>query len=53
VVPRFEISRIAKVLKACGHGALCFYGAPGTDKTAWAQHEARAQDKPLTIKQAT
>ena len=36
-----------------GHGTLCFYGAPGTGKTALAEHVARALERPLLIKQAS
>ncbi|MDO5624686.1 MAG: AAA family ATPase [Pseudomonadota bacterium] len=53
VETRFEIPRIVEALKARGHGALCFYGAPGTGKTALAEHIAQQMDKPLIIKQAS
>jgi len=53
VESRFEIPRIIAALKSRGHGALCFYGAPGTGKTALAEHIAEALDKPLLIKQAS
>jgi SpoVK/Ycf46/Vps4 family AAA+-type ATPase len=53
VETRFEVPRIVQALKARGHGTLCFYGAPGTGKTALAEHIARSLDKPLLIKQAS
>ncbi len=53
VESRFEIPRIVAALQARGHGTLCFYGAPGTGKTALAEHVAKALDRPLIIKQAS
>ena len=53
VESRFEIPRIVQALKARGHGTLCFFGAPGTGKTALAEHIAKALDKPLIVKQAS
>ncbi len=53
VETRFELPRIVQALKARGHGTLCFYGAPGTGKTALAEHIARSLDQPLLIKQAS
>jgi len=53
VESRFEIPRIVEALKVRGHGTLCFYGAPGTGKTALAEHIASAIGRPLIIKQAS
>ncbi len=53
VESRFEIPRIVEALKARGHGALCFYGAPGTGKTALGEYIAHQMDQPLIIKQAS
>jgi SpoVK/Ycf46/Vps4 family AAA+-type ATPase len=53
VETRFDIPRIVEALKARGHGTLCFYGAPGTGKTALGEHIAKALDRPLIIKQAS
>jgi SpoVK/Ycf46/Vps4 family AAA+-type ATPase len=53
VETRFELPRIVQALTARGHGSLCFYGAPGTGKTALAEHIARSLDRPLLIKQAS
>jgi SpoVK/Ycf46/Vps4 family AAA+-type ATPase len=50
---RFEVPRIIAALKARGHGTLCFHGAPGTGKTALAEHLAQCLDKPLLVKQAS
>jgi SpoVK/Ycf46/Vps4 family AAA+-type ATPase len=53
VETRFEVPRIVEALKARGHGTLCFYGAPGTGKTALGEHVAKALGKPLIVKRAS
>ncbi|MFT3718466.1 ATP-binding protein [Pseudorhodoferax sp.] len=53
VESRFEIGRIVQALKARGHGSLCFHGAPGTGKTALAEHIARALERPLMVRRAS
>ena len=53
VESRFELPRIVQALKDRGHGTLCCYGAPGTGKTALAEHIARTLAKPLIVKQAS
>jgi SpoVK/Ycf46/Vps4 family AAA+-type ATPase len=53
VESRYEVPRIVAALKARGHGALCFHGAPGTGKTALAEHIALALERPLMIRRAS
>jgi SpoVK/Ycf46/Vps4 family AAA+-type ATPase len=53
VESRFEVPRIIEALKRRGHGSLCFHGAPGTGKTALAEHIAAAVQRPLMIRQAS
>jgi SpoVK/Ycf46/Vps4 family AAA+-type ATPase len=53
VETRFEIPRIVEALRVRGHGTLCFYGAPGTGKTALAEHIAKVIGRPLIVKQAS
>ena len=53
VETRFEIPRIVKALQDRGHGTLCFYGAPGTGKTALGEHIAKSLGKTLIVKQAS
>ncbi len=53
VETRFEIPRIVQALQARGHGTLCFYGAPGTGKTALGEYIAQALERPLIVKQAS
>jgi SpoVK/Ycf46/Vps4 family AAA+-type ATPase len=53
VESRYELPRIVAALKARGHGALCFHGAPGTGKTALAEHIAQQLERPLMIRRAS
>ena len=50
---RFELPRIVQALRARGHGSLCLHGAPGTGKTAFAQHIALALERQLMVRQAS
>ena len=53
VESRFELPRIVQALQARGHGSLCFYGPPGSGKTALAEHLAERMGRPLMIRQAS
>jgi SpoVK/Ycf46/Vps4 family AAA+-type ATPase len=50
---RFEIPRIVAALQKRGVGNLCFYGPPGSGKTALAEHIAQSLQRPLMIRQAS
>ena len=53
VESRHALARIVQALQARGHGTLCFYGAPGSGKSALAAHIAQALGKRLCIRQAS
>jgi adenylate kinase family enzyme len=53
VESRFEVPRIVEALRRRGHGSLCFHGAPGTGKTALAEHIAATLQRPLMIRQTS
>ena len=47
------LDKIAKGLKRSGEGRLCFYGSPGTGKSAYAKYLAEYLDIPLIAKRAS
>jgi SpoVK/Ycf46/Vps4 family AAA+-type ATPase len=53
VESRFELPRVVQALLTQGHGSLCFYGPPGSGKTALAAHLADRMARPLMIRQAS
>lgn len=53
VESRHPVPRIIEALKVRGHGCLCFHGAPGTGKTALAEHLAQQIGRPLMIRRAS
>ncbi|MEY4979952.1 MAG: hypothetical protein RLZZ352_2222 [Pseudomonadota bacterium] len=53
VESRHDLPRMVAALKARGHGCLCFYGAPGTGKTALAEHIAQQLERPLLVRRAS
>ncbi len=50
---RFALPKVIEALRRSGHGSLCFHGAPGTGKTALAEHIARSLQRPLMVRQAS
>jgi SpoVK/Ycf46/Vps4 family AAA+-type ATPase len=50
---RYSIDQIATSLKINPSAAMCFYGLPGTGKTALAEHLAKELDRPLLAKRAS
>ncbi len=53
VESRHPVPKIIEALQARPRATLCFFGMPGTGKTALAEHIARTIDKPLIIKRAS
>ncbi|MET0506837.1 MAG: AAA family ATPase [Burkholderiaceae bacterium] len=53
VESRFPVDRILAALAARPRATLCFYGLPGTGKTALAEHIAGELDKPLMVRRAS
>ncbi len=53
VESRHPVERIIAALQARPRATLCFYGLPGTGKTALGEHVARCLERPLMIKRAS
>jgi SpoVK/Ycf46/Vps4 family AAA+-type ATPase len=50
---RYSVERMIDALKAKPRATMCFYGLPGTGKTALAEHISKSIEKPLLIKRAS
>jgi SpoVK/Ycf46/Vps4 family AAA+-type ATPase len=50
---RYSVDRMIDALRLKPKATMCFYGLPGTGKTALAEHIAKSIDKPLLIKRAS
>jgi SpoVK/Ycf46/Vps4 family AAA+-type ATPase len=53
VESRHAVPRIVEALKVRPRATMCFYGLPGSGKTALGEHIARSIDKPLMIRRAS
>lgn len=53
VETRHPIPKIVDALKVKPRATMCFFGMPGTGKTALAEHIAKSIEKPLIIKRAS
>jgi SpoVK/Ycf46/Vps4 family AAA+-type ATPase len=53
VETRHPVEKIVAALQARKRGTLCFYGLPGTGKTALGEHIAKEIERPLIIKRAS
>ncbi len=53
VESRHPVQRIVAALQARPRATMCFFGLPGTGKTALAEHIARTLEKPLMIRRAS
>ncbi len=50
---RFELPRLVQALRRRGMGSLCFYGPPGSGKTALAEYIATELQRPLMVRLAS
>jgi len=50
---RYAVEKIIQALQVRQRGTLCFFGPPGTGKTALAEHIAAALDLPLMFRRAS
>lgn len=50
---RHPVEKMIKAMQARPRATLCFFGAPGTGKTALAEHIAKSLEKPLMMKRAS
>ena len=53
VETRHPVPKIIKALQDRPRATLCFFGMPGTGKTALAEHIAKSIERPLMIKRAS
>ncbi|MBN9426307.1 MAG: ATP-binding protein, partial [Burkholderiales bacterium] len=53
VETRHPVPKMIEALKARPVATLCFFGLPGTGKTALAEHIARSIERPLMIRRAS
>lgn len=50
---RFQLPQLVEALRRRGMGSLCFFGPPGSGKTALAEHMADALQRPLMVRLAS
>lgn len=50
---RFDLGRVVQALQVRRRGSLCFFGPPGTGKTALAHHIASTLGQPLVVRRSS